>query len=190
MPITFACSCGKTLRAQDEYAGRRVRCPACQGAATVPAAADRPAFEVVDDPADPPPPPRARAEPVAGPESEPAAAPRPKRRDERDGGDDRPRRRRREDEGDDRGDRDDRYDDRPRRRKKPQTARADEDRDAGGRFGTRQVLAVAGGTLLILIGLVNFLLVQNQYKFGGLALAIGGGMTIYRAVNDRGGGND
>lgn len=70
MPITFDCACGKTLRVPDQHAGKRVKCPACNGVATVPAAEPEPMFEVVEDTAQPlvspPPPPKApvRAKPV------------------------------------------------------------------------------------------------------------------------------
>jgi hypothetical protein len=63
MPITFSCACGKTLRVKDELAGKRVKCPACGGVATAPAAET--AFEVFEEP--PPPPPRPVARPVARP---------------------------------------------------------------------------------------------------------------------------
>jgi hypothetical protein len=36
MPIRFTCSCGARLQAQEEHAGRRVRCPACGTETTVP----------------------------------------------------------------------------------------------------------------------------------------------------------
>ena len=73
MPITFSCSCGKTLRVNDDLAGKRARCPACQAAVTIPAA--DPGFEVVEDAA--PPPPR-RATPVlARPAAKPPAPPPP-----------------------------------------------------------------------------------------------------------------
>jgi hypothetical protein len=36
MPILFRCTCGKQLRAQDEYAGRRVQCPACSSVVSIP----------------------------------------------------------------------------------------------------------------------------------------------------------
>src|SRR5262249_217448 len=29
MPITFTCDCGRPLQAEDQYAGRKARCPAC-----------------------------------------------------------------------------------------------------------------------------------------------------------------
>lgn len=37
MPISFSCTCGKTLRANDEVAGKRVKCPGCGTAVVVPA---------------------------------------------------------------------------------------------------------------------------------------------------------
>ena len=170
MPVTFPCPCGNTLRVNDDLAGRRVRCPTCQAAVAVPAAEPPPAFEVVDGPVNPPPPAaRAKARPVAPPEFEAADdTPRPKRRppeDDRDDADDRPRR------------------NRPRRR----AARGDDSRDAGGRVGGRQVLAIVAGVVMVLLGLANFLLARDQYKFGGLIFAIGGGLSIYRGLTDRGG---
>jgi hypothetical protein len=50
MPITLNCACGKVLRIPDEHAGKRVRCPACQGIlSSTPPAPPKPAFEVVED---------------------------------------------------------------------------------------------------------------------------------------------
>jgi len=39
MPITFKCQCGKVLRAREELAGKRVKCPGCHQPVTIPAAA-------------------------------------------------------------------------------------------------------------------------------------------------------
>ncbi len=64
MPITFACSCGKTLRVKDDHAGKWVRCPACKETAIVPEAEPEPAFEVVEDEPAPPPRTRVKAEPA------------------------------------------------------------------------------------------------------------------------------
>jgi hypothetical protein len=47
MPITFNCSCGKSLRVSDEHAGRRVKCPACNVIGFVPGGPE-PEFEVVE----------------------------------------------------------------------------------------------------------------------------------------------
>jgi DNA-directed RNA polymerase subunit RPC12/RpoP len=38
MPIPFTCECGKQLQAKEEFAGRRIKCPACQRLLTIPAA--------------------------------------------------------------------------------------------------------------------------------------------------------
>lgn len=43
MPIEVRCSCGKLLQANDEWTGRRARCPKCQEALTIP---DRPSAPV------------------------------------------------------------------------------------------------------------------------------------------------
>jgi len=39
MTIHFACACGKTLKAPDNAAGKRARCPACAAVVPVPAPA-------------------------------------------------------------------------------------------------------------------------------------------------------
>lgn len=36
MTIRFACPCGKHLKARDDFAGRRLRCPGCQVILTIP----------------------------------------------------------------------------------------------------------------------------------------------------------
>jgi hypothetical protein len=38
MPLLFSCQCGKQLRAPEEFAGRRIKCPNCQEVVTVPGA--------------------------------------------------------------------------------------------------------------------------------------------------------
>ncbi len=40
MAISFKCSCGKSLKAKEEYVGRRLRCPTCQKVLTIPAASN------------------------------------------------------------------------------------------------------------------------------------------------------
>jgi hypothetical protein len=40
MAIAFSCTCGKHLRARDEFAGRRIKCPGCQNLLTIPVAAE------------------------------------------------------------------------------------------------------------------------------------------------------
>ena len=36
MAIAFACTCGKKLKTRDEFAGRKIKCPACQEIVTIP----------------------------------------------------------------------------------------------------------------------------------------------------------
>src|SRR5262245_9044379 len=38
VPVVVNCGCGKTLRIPDQYAGKKVKCPACAGVLAVPAA--------------------------------------------------------------------------------------------------------------------------------------------------------
>src|SRR5262245_10140857 len=61
--ISFRCTCGQTLQAQDEYAGQLTRCPACgvELAIPRPAGAIQPALGVVPPAAPAPPPPAAYA---------------------------------------------------------------------------------------------------------------------------------
>lgn len=42
MPIITSCACGKTLRAKDEFAGKRLKCPACGQVITIPTQAEEP----------------------------------------------------------------------------------------------------------------------------------------------------
>jgi DNA-directed RNA polymerase subunit RPC12/RpoP len=42
MPITFSCACGRQLQMDDEYAGKRARCPECAGVVVVPAPVPEP----------------------------------------------------------------------------------------------------------------------------------------------------
>ncbi len=53
MPIDFDCDCGKTLRVPDEHAGKRVKCPGCNGISFVPGG-EEPVFEVVHKNSPPP----------------------------------------------------------------------------------------------------------------------------------------
>ncbi|MDQ3439775.1 MAG: hypothetical protein M3478_05440, partial [Planctomycetota bacterium] len=39
MAIAFNCTCGRKINAKDEHAGKRVKCPGCRQAVTVPSAA-------------------------------------------------------------------------------------------------------------------------------------------------------
>lgn len=145
MPITFSCACGKMLQVKDEFAGRRVKCPACSAVATAPA--EEPEFEVVDEPAAPPPVKAAlpRARPVEPPTDGEADRPRKRRRDEDD---DEPRSKRRDEEDED--------DDRPRKKKKSFKAAKAERKESGGHFGMEKGILNSGvmGGMLAMIGAV------------------------------------
>ncbi len=69
MPITFDCTCGKTLRVPDAHTGKRAKCPACAAILTAP----EPVFEVIIPPL--PPDPSIGVEPVVEPEMERVALP-------------------------------------------------------------------------------------------------------------------
>ena len=168
MPISFTCTCGKLLRVKDELAGRRVKCPACAAATTVPKppAPAEAEFEVVEDePAPAPAPAKARAKKAdtagfhfAGGNDEKPRAKGISRVDEDDEEEERPRKKGRSklDEDDDeederprsrrrRDDDDDEEDERPRRRKKSRRAAAES--NLGKRIGY-----MVGGLVLVLIG--------------------------------------
>src|SRR5262249_26076006 len=115
--IRFPCpSCGATISAADEYAGRKGKCPRCGGISSIPSVslkASPPARKPrpADDEPD-------VAEPEEAVAAEEDLPPRRRRADE-DGDDDRPRRRRDDDEDDE---------DRPRRRRRRDDDEDDEDR--------------------------------------------------------------
>lgn len=53
MAIRVTCSCGKQLKAKDEAADRRIRCPACQSVVHVPAMTELPHTEISPQPVEP-----------------------------------------------------------------------------------------------------------------------------------------
>ncbi|MDB5313094.1 MAG: hypothetical protein JWO38_7296 [Gemmataceae bacterium] len=196
MPISFECSCGKTLQVKDEFAGRRVRCPACSGVAAVPAA--DPGFEVVDEPSPVPAPSKpapVRAKPVERPDDE---EDKPRSRKPRDEDDDRPRTRRRdEDDDEDDDDRprtrrrneDDDEDDAPRKKKSRRKPKPEE---KPSHFGLeKRVLngGVAGGLLAMVIAVVWFvvgLMADRIFFYPPILFVVGLIAMIKGAV----GGND
>jgi hypothetical protein len=99
MPVPVVCpNCSAKLNAPDSAAGKKVKCPKCQGVITVPAPLPvQPAFEVVDDPEPP------KKKPLAKVKADVVVD-----------DDEQPRKKRRvaDDEGDE--------DDRPRKKKKKQ----------------------------------------------------------------------
>ena len=84
MPIVIDCPCGRRLRAAEQYAGRKVKCPACGGVLEVPgvepSAAAPPAddtYELAEAPPEPrrPAPPRPAPTAAAASSAPPAATP-------------------------------------------------------------------------------------------------------------------
>jgi hypothetical protein len=108
MPAISCPSCGKTLSVGEQYAGKKVRCPSCQGVLTVPSLTAPTAASEEVMPV-PPRPARPAMPPVPPPREEPHVAPPPSRRPPAYD-DDRPRR--------PPPPRDDDYPD-PRRRRRP-----------------------------------------------------------------------
>jgi hypothetical protein len=53
MPIAIMCECGKSIRVKDEFAGKKVRCPACKAVVRVPAVDDE--VPTLEEPASPKP---------------------------------------------------------------------------------------------------------------------------------------
>jgi hypothetical protein len=173
MPISVKCACGRALKVPEAMAGKKGRCPACNGVVAVPAAEIDEALP---------------AEPVA-PRRPDSFRPR----QDRDDYDDRPSRRRVEDDDDRRParrrdeeedyrparrrDEDDRYSDRRRdeedepRRSRPRLAREDDrprrrrNEVAKGGGGSWGMNPSVGGGLLAMIGAI-------VWFFGGLAFGI------------------
>jgi hypothetical protein len=88
MAIQVKCDCGMAMRVRDDAAGKKVRCPMCQGIVLIKAPEVEPDFEIVEDEPDPPKPTakkplRAVAAVVADDEDEdekPKKKPKPKKK--------------------------------------------------------------------------------------------------------------
>jgi hypothetical protein len=182
MPITWTCTCGKSLRIADDLAGKRVKCPACNCVSTAPKV--DPGFEVVEETElqpSPPPPTRVR-EVVAQEENqsrkrqmsddEEDERPRKKRRADDDGDEDedeRTKKKRRRDEEDDEkpwkkrraddDEEDDDEEDRPRKKKKQ--LKKGKKVEKGGHFGMERGILNAGvlGGLAAMVGAVIWFVV-------------------------------
>ncbi len=177
MPIEFSCSeCERPIRVRDELAGKRIKCPGCSEAVTVPEE-------------DAPPPPK-----KSGLRAAPAA---PARRRAEDEEDDRPRRpaRGRDDEDED---------DRPRRPSRARDEDEDEGRPRKGRgrdddededdrprkkpkkqggSGMLMVLGIGGGVLgLLLIGGLLWWLLSGGGGAGSLAMFVPGDGQAFASI--------
>ncbi|MBY0228146.1 MAG: hypothetical protein K2W96_02580 [Gemmataceae bacterium] len=154
MSIEFSCpECDRSLKVKDELAGRRVKCPGCQSALTVPA-------EEEDEAPPPKKKPAVKPAPSRRPKDDDEEDERPrkasKRRDEEDEEeeDERPRKRRR--------DKDEEEDDRPRKKKK-----------AAAKSSLPLILAIVGGVVLLAgIGVGVWWMTSGPSKSGPVA---GGG---------------
>ena len=155
MSIEFSCAeCDRTIKVKDELAGRRVKCPGCATAITVPVSEEeeapspkkKPAAKRRDEEEDERP---ARKKAAARDEDGDEDRPRKKaaRRDE-DDEDDRPRKRRRDEE----------EDDRPRRKKKAAPAKS----------SLPLILAIVGGVVLLAgVGVGVWWMTSGTGKTGG-----------------------
>jgi hypothetical protein len=189
MPITLNCSCGKRLQVKDEFAGRRVKCPACGSIAQVPAPEAEPQFEVVEDeePARPPRKAAAKKSETAGfnfssgggdDDDKPRKKGRSKLDEDDEEEEDAPRSRRRRHDDDDEDDEEE--DDRPRRRK----SRRQPQSNMGARVGY-----MIGGLVLLLIGVGLAMLgwygggrSSTKLLILGVCLAIGGIGTGFKGL--------
>lgn len=190
MPITFSCDCGRTLRVQDQFAGKKVKCPGCGGVATAPLAA-APAFEVVED--EPP-----AKTPLVRPTAKPAAKPaeeddfevvedeKPRKkpykaradRDEEEDEEEKPRKKKRRDYDEDE------EDDRPRKKKKKKRKAAAPSGNSSNRIGY-----IIGGLIGIGLGILIAFLAYNSDSrrstsrmVGGIAMAVFGGVSVVRGA--------
>lgn len=129
MPIELSCDCGKQMRVKDELAGKRIRCPACKEALTVPDAEEE--LEEV----------------VPVPERR-VASPRGKSRREEDEEEERPRARRRRDE-----DEEEEEEERPRRKKRRE--RVDDGSSVAVGSIALGLLLIVGSVVIFVVGLMN-----------------------------------
>src|SRR4051812_35658919 len=155
MSIEFSCDCGKQLRVKDALAGKRIKCPACEAALTVPVA-EEDIEEVVPVP------------------EKRALTPRGKpRREEAEEEEERPRGRRRRDEDEEP---EEEEEERPRKKK-----RRRERSDSGNSmaFGSIALglLLIVGSVVIFIVGLMNGVL-----WYGAAFVLLAGVGAIARGV--------
>jgi hypothetical protein len=161
MPIVFSCPCGRKLQAQDEHAGRPVKCPVCGQESIIPAGEEA-----------------VRPAPAARPGADAVTA--DARREEPPQSDeDRPRRRSR---SPDDGDEDDRPGRRSRRREEDDYDRRREPERLSGKAVAALVLGllslalnVLAGVPAIILGALSLNEIKRSHgRLGGKGLAIAG----------------
>ncbi len=147
MAISFRCECNRTLKVADQHAGKRVRCPGCNGTPTVPqlAAVADTGFDVVDDEDDAPPPPKRAA--VAKAVAKPAKVAEDSGFEVVDDDDDLPKKKPKKSAKYDHGDDDE--DDTPRRKTKRKGKKALAKAKPNG---AKRMLYIVGGALALIIG--------------------------------------
>ena len=196
MPVTFTCSCGKTLQVKDEFAGRRVRCPACQQPVSVPAAdlgfevvedtKASPGFEVVEDTKASPPPTAKRlpirAKAVAIVDDTPSKSRSRNQDQDEEDEDDRPKKKRR--------DEDEEEEDRPKKKPKFKAKKAVEKKPS--HFATEQWVlngGVGGGILAMVIAVVWFVvgLANDRLFFYPPILFVVGFVGLIKGLTQSGG---
>ncbi len=182
MPIPVTCACGKSLRLKDDLAGKRVRCPGCGGAITVPAPEDE--IEGVL-PAEDEPRVRTRRDEDGRPRrlrSEPDEDDRPRRRTrDEDEGEDEDEGRRRSARGRADDDEDEQEEPRPKKKKRRGSGGG-----GGGGSGTAAA-SIGGGILMILGAIVWFVvgLMNNYIFFYPPVLLVLGMITLVKGLMDR-----
>ena len=141
MPIALTCTCGREMRIKEEFAGRKVRCPDCQGIVTVPQPGPEEEEVLTAE---------LHEEGETRPGRSSVTARRPRPRDEEDeetGVQEEPRRRRRPADDDE--------DEAPRPKRKPRPRiRRDAPPQRGG-FGTANA-GIVGGLIMMLLAVVWF----------------------------------
>jgi hypothetical protein len=190
MPILLTCACGRTLRAQDDMAGRKVKCPQCGSILPVP----KPEADAADEVAEDARPDRGSR---AGLKEDLQTAPRPMRVradegedidvvDDDDPEEERRRRlRRAADCREDAEEEEDEREERRRRRRRRERPYPQPLASSGGGGGG----AIAAGVVMLVIGLgILVLSLAASAKRGGyfvapIGLIVGGIAAIVRGAN-------
>ena len=163
MPIPVTCpGCSAKMKAPDGAAGKKIKCPKCQEAITVPAAEELDDFEVVEDaPAKKPAPAAAKPKVKAVAEDDdededekPKKKKKPAKAVEEDDDeeeDEKPKKKKAKAAADD----DEEEEEKPKKKKKKKKRSSEDDDDEDGVSMTRNI--IMGVVLIILIGVAGFI---------------------------------
>jgi hypothetical protein len=182
MPITLNCGCGKILRIPDEHAGKRVKCPACNGIlSAAPPQPAMPAFEVVEDEPKQLAPARPVAKPARPHHDEEEDDDYPVRKAERSAAKPQPAFRTSADDDDDQP--------RPKRKKKRKIRKSRSAGFLGGPDAGRRIGYVVGGGFAVVIGIALAVWGNDGEGRGasrllifGVLVAIGGLISVVQGV--------